>query len=130
GPAAPDRQTHDAFTRAQRHAPEAEFLVRHQNRAEYNAEPSELSMVFVAQQTAVVAAAPASASETMRIAGGNSRLPLAMAAALGDRLHLNAAVTRVEHDAGGVRVHTAGQSIAADPLILALPRPLPPPRAF
>ena len=75
--AALDRQTLDDFIRAQRLVPEAEFLVRLQNRAEYNAEPSELSMLFVAQQTAVVAPVPASASETMRIAGGNSRLPLA-----------------------------------------------------
>ena len=121
--AALDRQTLDDFIRAQRLVPEAEFLVRLQNRAEYNAEASELSMLFVAQQTAVVAAVPASASETMRIAGGNSRLPLAMAAALGDRVRLNAPVIRVEHDAGGVRVHAAGQSIDAAQLILALPPP-------
>jgi monoamine oxidase len=121
--AALDRRTLDEFIRAQRLVPEAEFLVRLQNRAEYNAEASELSMLFVAQQTAVLAGVPDSASETMRIAGGNSRLPQAMAAALGDRVRLRAPVTRVEHDAGGVRVHAGGEPIDAAHVILALPPP-------
>jgi monoamine oxidase len=103
--------------------PEAEFLVRLQNRAEYNAEAGQLSMLFVAQQTAVLAGVPDSASETMRISGGNSRLPEAMAAALGDRVRLNAPVTRVEHDAGGVRIHAGGEPIDAAHLILAVPPP-------
>jgi monoamine oxidase len=59
----------------------------------------------------------------MRIAGGNSRLPLAMAGALGDRVRLRSPVTRVEHDAGGVRVHAGGERIDAAYLILALPPP-------
>jgi monoamine oxidase len=118
-----DRRTLDQFIRAQRLVPEAEFLVRLQNRAEYNAEPAELSMLFVAQQTAVLAGVPDSASETMRIAGGNSRLPQAMAAALGDRVHLSSPVSRIEHDAGGVRVHAGGQVIDAAHLVLALPPP-------
>lgn len=118
-----DRQTLDDFIRAQRLVPEAEFLVRLQNRAEYNAEAHELSMLFVAQQTAVLADVPDDASETMRITGGNSRLPMAMAAALGDRVRLSVPVTRVEHDAGGVRVVAGGASIDADQLILAVPPP-------
>ena len=81
--AALDRQTLDGFIRRLRLVPEAEFLVRLQNRASYNAEASELSMLFVAQQTAVVADVPDSAAETMRISGGNSRLVEAMAAVAG-----------------------------------------------
>ena len=118
-----DRQSLAEFIRAQRLVPEAEFLVRLQNRAEYNAEASQLSMLFVAQQTAVLAGVPDSASETMRISGGNSRLPEAMAAALGDRVRLNAPVTRIEHDAGGVRIHAGGEPIEAAHLILAVPPP-------
>ena len=118
-----DRQTLDRFIRAQRLVPEAEFLVRLQNRAEYNAEATDLSMLFVAQQTAVLAGVPDSASETMRIAGGNSRLPQAMATALGARVRLNAPVSRIEHDAGGVRVHAGDEPIDAAHLILALPPP-------
>jgi monoamine oxidase len=118
-----DRQTLEEFIRAQRLVPEAEFLVRLQNRAEYNAEPNELSMLFVAQQTAVLAGVPDDASETMRIAGGNSRLPMAMAAALGDRVRLSSPVSRVEHDAGGVRVFSGTTAVDGDRLILALPPP-------
>jgi monoamine oxidase len=118
-----DRQTLDDFIRRQRLVPEAEFLVRLQNRAEYNTEPARLSMLFVAQQTAVLAGVPDTASETMRITGGNSRLPEAMAAALGDRIRLGTPVTRVEHDPGGVRVHAGKESIDAAHLILALPPP-------
>ena len=118
-----DRQTLEEFIRGQRLVPEAEFLVRLQNRAEYNAEPNELSMLFVAQQTTVLAGVPDDASETMRITGGNSRLPMAMAAALGDRVRLSSPVTRVQHDAGGVRVVVDKATFDADQLILALPPP-------
>jgi len=118
-----DRQTLDGFIRKLRLVPEAEFLVRLQNRASYNAEARELSMLFVAQQTAVVADVPDTASETMRISGGNSRLTEAMAAALGDRVRLGAPITRVEHDANGVRVHAGGQPVDAAHLVLAVPMP-------
>ncbi len=79
-----DRQSLNGFIGSLHLVPEAEFLVRLQNRAIYNAEARELSMLFVTQQTAVVAGVPDTASETMRISGGNSRLVEAMAAALGE----------------------------------------------
>src|SRR5262249_16270471 len=44
-----DRRTLDDFIRSQHLVREAEFLVRLQNRASYNAEPSQLSLLFVAQ---------------------------------------------------------------------------------
>ncbi|MFB9948655.1 flavin monoamine oxidase family protein [Rhizobium puerariae] len=44
-----------------------------------------------------------------------------LAAKLGDRLKLNAAVTRVDHSAGGVEVSTGGERFAAARLILAVP---------
>src|SRR5262249_2051128 len=116
-----DRQTLDGFIRKLHLVPEAEFLVRLQNRASYNAEARDLSMLFVAQQTAVFAGVPDSASETMRITGGNSRLPEAMAAALGPRLHLASPVIRVEYDATGVRVFAGDQPVDAAYLILATP---------
>jgi monoamine oxidase len=116
-----DRQTLDGFIRRLRLVPEAEFLVRLQNRASYNAEATELSMLFVAQQTAVVADVPDTAAETMRISGGNSRLVEAMAAVLGDRVRLRSPVTRVEHDADGVRVYAGGPPVDAAYLILAAP---------
>lgn len=116
-----DRRTLDDFIREQRLVPEAEFLVRLQNRASYNAEPHDLSLLFVAQQTVVVADVPDSAVETMRISGGNSRLPEAMARALGRRVRLNSPVTRIEHDADGVRVYGRGRPVDAAYVILATP---------
>ena len=116
-----DGRTLDDFIRSQHLVPEAEFLVRLQNRASYNAEAPDLSLLFVAQQTVVVADVPDSASETMRISGGNSRLTEAIARALGHRVRLNSPVTRVQHDADGVRVHAGGRPVDAAYLILAAP---------
>jgi monoamine oxidase len=116
-----DGRTLDHFIRNQHLVPQAEFLVRLQNRASYNAEASELSLLFVAQQTAIFAGVPDSASETMRISGGNSRLVEAMAGALGDRVRLHSPVRRIEHDADGVRVHAGGRPVDAAYLILATP---------
>ena len=66
--------------------PEARFLVEAAETGEYAADPRDVSLLFHAQQAAAVAGVPDSAVETMRISGGNSRLPEAMAAALGDAL--------------------------------------------
>jgi monoamine oxidase len=118
-----DHRSLDAFIREQHLVPGADFLVRLQNRAEYDNEPRNLSLLFVAQQTAVVADVPDTASETKRIAGGNDLLPRAMAAALGDRVRLGAPVTRVEHDTAGVRVYAGGSPIDAAFMILAVPMP-------
>jgi monoamine oxidase len=71
----------------------------------------------------VVADVPDSASETKRITGGNDLLVQAMADALGDRIRLGAPVTRVEHDADGVRVHAGGPPVDAAYLIVATPMP-------
>jgi monoamine oxidase len=116
-----DRHSLEDFIRGQRLVPGAEFLVRLQNRAEYNAEARELSLLFVAQQTVVVADVPPSAVETMRIAGGNVRLPRALASALGDRVRLGCPVSRVEHGPYGVRVHSRGRPVDAAHVVLALP---------
>lgn len=118
-----DQTSLDTFIRRQRLVPEADFLVRLESRAGYNAEPADVSMLFVAQQAAAVADIGDAAAETMRIAGGNARLVEAMAADLGDRVRLGAAVTRVEHDAGGVRVVAGAHVVDADHLVLAVPMP-------
>ena len=102
--------------------PEADFLVRLEYRAEYNAEPAELSMLFIAQQNEGEDPGPAGV-ETMRICGGNSRLTAAMAKALGDRIRLSCPVTRIEHDEGGVVVQTASAAIEGSHVVLSVPPP-------
>ena len=117
-----DAQNLEQFIRSLHLVPEAEFLVRLQNRGEFNAEARDVSMLFAAQQANVVANVPITASETMRISGGNSRLPEAMAAALGSRVVRGAPVTAVEHTPTGVRVHTPGRApIDAAWLVVAMP---------
>ncbi len=109
-------------------SPDADLLVRTEARGEFNAEPADVSLLFAVQQAAAVADVPDSASETMRIAGGNTRLLEAMAADLGDRVVLASPVDRIEHGADGVRVICAGRTVDAAHVILALP--IPPLRAI
>ena len=57
-----------------------------------------------------------------RVGGGNSRLPHAMYAALGDCVHLSSPVTAVRDDPDGVvTVRTATGETTADAVVVALP---------
>lgn len=61
-------------------------------------------------------------TETLRCDGGNQQLALRMAAKLGDRLHLDTAVTSVEYNAGTFTVRTAAWGkFEADEVVLAVP---------
>ncbi len=104
--------------------PEAKFLVTISETSEYATEPDRLSLLFVAQQSAVVANVPDAAAETMRIRGGNDGLPRAMAAQLGAALHLQAAVGRIEHHRDHVTVVSSVGRFQAAHVVLAMP-PLP-----
>ena len=122
--AALDRMSLEQFVRSQRMVPEAEFLVRLQNKSEYNAELTDVSMLFVAQQTSVVADVfePLLTAETMRVAGGNSRLVEAMARDLGWRVRLKSPVTRVTRGRSSVKVTTAsGATFEGAQLVIAVP---------
>lgn len=105
--------------------PEARFLVDIAETSEYATEPRNLSLLFVAQQSAVVQDVPDSAVETKRIAGGSDTLPRAMAAALGGAVRLGATVRRIESHADHVTVVGSDGRIDAAHVVLALPpRPL------
>lgn len=56
-----------------------------------------------------------------RVAGGNQRLPDAMAGRLGDAVRLNQAVRRIDEGAPGVTVITDGGSDVFDAAVIALP---------
>jgi monoamine oxidase len=120
-----DRRSLEDFVTAQHLVPEAEFLVRLQNKAEYNAELSDISLLFVAQQSAAGSGGLAdlglTGAETMRVAGGNSLLPRAMARALGSVVRTNEPVTRIDQHGAGVRVHHRGQVTDAAWVVLAAP---------
>ena len=93
------------------------------NISEYAAELADISMLFVAQQTAVVAGVPDDAVETMRVAGGNSTLPTAMAHELGPAVILRAPVTEIAWQRDRVSVVAGDQTIDAARVVLALPPP-------
>jgi monoamine oxidase len=102
--------------------PAARAIVEIAETSEYATEPSNLSLLFVAQQAAVVRGVPDSAVETKRIAGGNDGLPRAMASALGTSVRLGAAVTAIDTHPDHVRVHTrGGPSVDAARVVVALP---------
>lgn len=121
-----DRQSLQDFAATQTLDPDAELLVQTDYRGNYNAQLDQVSLLFVLQQSVVDEALPESGVETMRIAGGNSTLPEAMARDLGTAVRLNSPVTTVEQYAWGVRV-SAGRGGAkpldAAHLVLAAPPP-------
>jgi monoamine oxidase len=55
--------------------PEARFVTEQENVSQYDAQLSDVSMLFVAQQTAVTAGMLDSQAETTRVTGGNATLP-------------------------------------------------------
>ena len=116
-----DRRSLAEFTDSLHLVPEARFLVDTDNRGEFNAEPHEVSLLFAMQQAAVGESVEDASIESMRVKGGNDRLPRAMAAALGDRVRLSSAVTKVAHHRGGVRVAAGARTIDAAWLVLACP---------
>ncbi|MFL6240884.1 MAG: FAD-dependent oxidoreductase [Actinomycetes bacterium] len=124
-----DQQNFEDFLVAQRLVPEAEFLMRVENRGEYNAELRDISLLFVAQQAA---ASPDGGllsffgTETRRIHLGNDRLPAAMARELGPRIRLGAPVVRVDHSPTGVRVHTGDGRRPVDAAWLVVATPMTP----
>jgi monoamine oxidase len=75
---------------------------------------SDLALFYLGQRSRV-------------LPGGTDRLPQAFASALGGRIRYAAAVTRIVHEAGAVRVvfrqQGSEQSLAADRLICAVPCP-------
>jgi monoamine oxidase len=62
-----------------------------------------------------------STRESLRVAGGNQRLALALAARLPGAVHLGAPVRAVAWSEAGVRVATDGAELAADACLLAVP---------
>jgi monoamine oxidase len=103
--------------------PEARFVAEQANVSIYNAELSDLSMLFVAQQTAVTAGMLDSQSETMRVKGGNASLPKAMAAALGAAVVVDSPVTAVRVAGNLVGVTARGHEHFGAHVVLAVPPP-------
>ncbi len=104
--------------------PEARFIAEQANTSLYNSQLTELSMLFVLQQTACSAGTLANQSETMRIAGGNASLPKAIAAELGASLIVDAPVTAIRSVGDVVGVTARDHEYFGAHVVLAAP-PLP-----
>lgn len=90
------------------------------------ADPDELSLLDLLDQ--VANGGPVIPKATYRIVGGNDRLATALAATLGDRVHLNAELVAVSHRGRGVRASIRRgketSQVAGDFLVFALPATL------
>ena len=123
-----DGTTAAAFVDGLGLVPEARFLVETDLRSEFNTAPDRVSMLFLAQQTAVGSDVSDDGVEAMRIHGGNDQLPLAMAKRLGRRVVLGAPVTRIEqtrdgNGGRGVAVRAGARTFHGAWAVLACPLP-------
>jgi monoamine oxidase len=90
------------------------------------ADPEELSLIALVDQFA--ADGPPAFRPTYRIEGGNDRLAEALAALLGDRVHLRTELVAISHRGHGVRASVKNRrqtsQIHSDYAVLTLPAPL------
>lgn len=96
------------------------LLKRRDSQGEFAAEPSQVSLLFVAQQRAYQRDAEAGSDVSAhRVAGGFSQIAEGMAAALGPVVCFGEAVVAFDHSDQGVIVHTLRRTLQADHLVLA-----------
>jgi len=122
-----DSQTLQDYADTQTLDPVAELLVQTNYRGNFNAQMSEVSLLFALQQAVSDASLTEAGTEHMRIASGNSALPEAMAKDLGPIVHFNSPVTKIEQFSWGVRVHALANGTTPTydgaRLVLAAPTP-------
>lgn len=98
----------------------ARLFRRRESQGEFAAEPGEVSLLFVAQQRAVSAAAGAGdVVRAHRIAEGLDTLVERMAAGIADSIATDEALVRVDHDDESVTVATSRRQLRADAVVLA-----------
>ena len=100
----------------------ARVAVGREIRTEFMLGPDEISQLMAGWMTALHRRSPGG-REAYRIDGGNDQLATGLAATLGDRVRLNAAVDLVDPDLGRI-VLTSGLTIAADHIVNSAPLPV------
>ena len=86
---------------------------------EFAAEPSQVSLLFVAQQRAYHAVPGADEVLSHRVGGGFGGVAEGIAAAVADSLSFGEHLVAIEQDADAVIVHTDRRSLSADHAVLA-----------
>ena len=104
-------------------SPLAQLAVQIDFRDDYTAELDQVSLLFALMLYRSSYDQPEEGIEVWRIAGGNDRLPKALARELGDAVELETPVTRIEQSTGGVRVTAGGERYDADYCVVATPMP-------
>ena len=102
--------------------PIARVIIEHYLRGEYD-EPTQISLLALAHNAALYRDVSDDEIEVYRIKGGNSQLPEAMAAALGEAVQLNTPVAAISMRDEGVIVSHAQGEIEAGYVVLATSLP-------
>ncbi|MEP7201047.1 MAG: NAD(P)/FAD-dependent oxidoreductase [Ilumatobacteraceae bacterium] len=98
----------------------ARLFHRRDSQGEFAAEPVDVSLLFVAQQRAVSAAAGADGLiRSHRVAGGIDTLVHRMAAEVADAISTDETLLAVEHDTESITVTTSRRRLRADHVVLA-----------
>lgn len=124
-----DALTLDDWLRARHHGRRARTLLAIAGRTIWGAEPRELSLLYTLQYVSGAGGLDAlldtdGGAQHERFDGGAHEIAARMAAGLGERVVLGAAVERIDADAAGVTVHATGTTARAAHVIVALPPPL------
>ncbi len=129
GAAKLDARTLEDWLRARRHGRRARTLLAIAGRTIWGAELRELSLLYTLQYVSGAGGLDAlldtdGGAQHERFEGGAHEIAARMAAALGPRIVLGAAVDRIAADADGVAVHATGVAARAAAVVVALPPPL------
>ena len=116
-----DRRTLAEFLDSLQLVAEARFLAEQSNVSLYASELKDLSLLFVAAQTAVLAGVPDGSAETMRITGGNDTLPTAMAQALGAAVITASPVEAITRRGDALAVSASGRTFHCAHVVVAVP---------
>jgi monoamine oxidase len=127
-----DGQTLQSWVDANSVSPRFQALVPAATRPIFGAEPGELSLLFVLFYIAASGNEQnagtfernfdtRNGAQQSRFIGGTQEIAIRVAAALGDRIHLNSPVQRIVQDKAGAVVHTGRRTITAKRVIVAVP---------
>ncbi len=121
-----DSQTFQTWMDRNLHSDNGHALLQLAIESVFSAQPRDLSLLHVlfyihAAGTLENLIETEGGAQDARIVGGSQRIALEMAAALGARIRLNAAVTHIEHDERGVTVSGDGYRVHAQRAIIAIP---------
>ncbi|WP_371670723.1 FAD-dependent oxidoreductase [Streptomyces sp. NBC_00289] len=130
-----DRQTFESWLNANAIVPSAKFLLDVACTSIFSAQPRELSLLYVLFYIAAAGnesnpgtlerlTETAGGAQESRFVGGSQRVPVKLAATLGDRVVLNAPVRSIDKSGSTYTVTADGITVTARRAIVAVPPPL------